>query len=248
MSVNACARIVKEGDPDRFLAAMAAPVDARRVLFPLYALNIEVSRAPWLTQESMIAEMRLQWWRDVLTEIREGGVVRRHEVVDAVAEVLDADGATALDGLVELRRWDIYKEPFEDDAHFWSYLDETAGNLMWISARALGAKDEAAIRAYARMHGLANWFLAVPELEARGRMPLPDGRPEAVAALARTALEGVRGLRFEKAAQPALLAGWQARSLLMQVVDHPARVAAGALGLSPIGKRLRLIKQSVFGE
>ena len=35
---------------------MAAPVAARRVLFPLYAFNVEVARAPWVTQEAMIAE------------------------------------------------------------------------------------------------------------------------------------------------------------------------------------------------
>ena len=96
MSLQACADLVRKGDPDRFLAAMAAPPAARRVLFPLYAFNVEVSRAPWLTSESMIAEMRLQWWRDVLEEIRAGGAVRRHEVVDALVPVLDAEGAAQL--------------------------------------------------------------------------------------------------------------------------------------------------------
>ncbi|TNF18762.1 MAG: phytoene synthase, partial [Rhodobacteraceae bacterium] len=60
---QACAAIVEKGDPDRFASAMAAPVAARARLFPLYAFNLEVARAPWVTQEPMIAEMRLQWWR-----------------------------------------------------------------------------------------------------------------------------------------------------------------------------------------
>ena len=50
MSVEACAALVARGDPDRFLSAMAAPVAARAVLFPLYAFNLEVAKAPWLTQ------------------------------------------------------------------------------------------------------------------------------------------------------------------------------------------------------
>jgi len=62
----ACAKLVERGDPLRFRTVMAAPLHARRVLFPLYAFNVEVSRAPWVTQEPMIAEMRLQWWRDAL--------------------------------------------------------------------------------------------------------------------------------------------------------------------------------------
>ena len=86
--VKACAALVQRADPDRFRATMAAPVSARSVLFPVYALNVEVARAPWVTQESMIAEMRLQWWRDALQQIAEGTAVRRHEVVTPLSRVL----------------------------------------------------------------------------------------------------------------------------------------------------------------
>ena len=72
--LNACAAMVERADPWRFRAAMAAPVETRKLLFPLYAFNVEVARAPWVTQETMIAEMRLQWWRDALEEVAKGGV------------------------------------------------------------------------------------------------------------------------------------------------------------------------------
>jgi phytoene/squalene synthetase len=62
--LEACAALVERSDPDRFRVAMAAPPAAREVLFPLYAFNLEVARAPWATREPMLAEMRLQWWRD----------------------------------------------------------------------------------------------------------------------------------------------------------------------------------------
>ena len=74
--VLACAGIVERGDPWRFRTLMAAPLEARAILFPVYAFNVEVSRAPWVTQEPMIAEMRLQWWRDALEEIASGAAVR----------------------------------------------------------------------------------------------------------------------------------------------------------------------------
>ncbi len=122
MSLAACAELVKRSDPDRFLAAMAAPAPAREVLFPLYALNVEVSRAPWVTQEPMIAEMRLQWWRDALEELSQGQPPRAHEVVVPLAAAVgtSADWA-ALDRFVAARRWDIYTDPFEDAAHFEAY-------------------------------------------------------------------------------------------------------------------------------
>src|SRR6056297_3443190 len=123
--LTACAQLVEAGDAERFAAVMAAPVAARAKLFPLYAFNIEVSRAPWVTQEPMIAEMRLQWWRDALEEIAEGCAVRKHEVTTPLADAISPGTARRLDALVAARRWDIYSEAFEDDGHFAEYLDAT---------------------------------------------------------------------------------------------------------------------------
>lgn len=248
---QACAAIVEAGDPNRFASAMAAPVRARARLFPLYAFNVEVARAPWVTQEPMIAEMRLQWWRDALEEIAAGGLVRRHEVVTPLALVLTADQARMLDGLVDARRWDVGREPFEDRADFDSYIDATAGHLMWAAADSLGAQQEAAVRDIAYGAGVAQFLQAVPELEARGRIPLVDGRPEAVQALAEEALQRLlRGRTggVSKAARPALWAAWQAEGLLQQVIADPRRVAEGALGLSEFRKRAGLLGRSLFGR
>ncbi|NHX28333.1 squalene/phytoene synthase family protein, partial [Escherichia coli] len=159
--------MVERGDPDRFAATMAAPPAARAVLFPLYAFNIEVARAPWVASEPMIAEMRLQWWRDALEEIASGGPVRRHEVVTPLDDVLDAEGARLLDGLAAARRWECYRDPFEDEADFDRYIDATSGHLVWTAARLLGARDEAPLRDYAYATGVANWLRAIPELESR---------------------------------------------------------------------------------
>lgn len=246
MSLTACAELVQRGDPDRFAAAMAAPVAARSVLLPLYAFNVEVSRAPWVTAEPMIAEMRLQWWRDALEEIGQGGAVRKHEVVDALAEVLDAQAADALDQLVAARRWDCYRDPFEDAADFERYINATSGNLTWVAARALGATDEKAVRDAGYAIGVANWLRAIPQLESLGRVPLVDGRAEAVAALAQGAL--ARLTRVSKPARPAVLAGWQARGILKQATTDPAAVAEGRLDLSEFAKRGGLLKAALTGR
>ena len=247
----ACARIVERGDPDRFAAAMAAPVAARTRLFPIYAFNVEVARAPWVTAEPMIAEMRLQWWRDVLEEIRAGGPVRRHEVATPLARALDAEGASLLDTLVEARRSDIDRAPFEDAGQFAQYLERTGGLLMEVAVRALDGSAAEAARArdagYAQ--GLAAYLRAVPELEARGKAPLPDGRAEAIAVLAEDGLARLdRVGRVSGPARPAFLAAWQARPLLKLAAKAPGRVAEGALALSEPGKRLRLAWVAATGR
>lgn len=251
--LNACAGLVQRGDPDRFLAAMAAPVAARRVLFPLYAMNVEVSRAPWVTQEAMIAEMRLQWWRDALEEIAGAGPVRRHEVVTPLAEALTAEIARALDEYIAVRSWDIYRDPFEDQAHFDRYIDRSSGSLLWAAARALGDAEERVVRDFGFAMGLANWLRAVPGLEARGRIPLLDGRPEAVRQLAERGLDHLSRARAARgavsaAARPALLAGWQAGPILRQAQKEPARVAQGALEQSEARKRLTLMARAASGS
>ena len=244
MSLQACADLVAKGDPDRFAAAMAAPVPAREKLLPIYAFNVEVARAPWVASEPMIGEMRLQWWRDALEEIAEGKGVRQHEVTTPLASVLDGEGARLLDKLIAARRWDLHPDAFEDDGHFNEYLDATGGGLMWAAGRALDGTDEAAFREVGRASALANLFLAVPELEARGRKPVVDGRPEALRALAEAALDRLQKLRLPKTGQAALLAGWRATALLRRVVEDPRRVADGTLAESEFRRRFGLIKAS----
>ena len=46
---QACADLVRAGDPDRFAAAMLAPVAKRGPLMALHAFALEIARAPWVT-------------------------------------------------------------------------------------------------------------------------------------------------------------------------------------------------------
>ncbi|MEL7153445.1 MAG: squalene/phytoene synthase family protein [Pseudomonadota bacterium] len=224
----ACARTVEKGDPDRFRTAMAAPLTARKALFPLYAFNIEVARAPWVTQEAMIAEMRLQWWRDALEEIASGGgAVRRHEVTSPLAHVLTPQDARRLDESVAIRRWDIYRDPFEDQAHFDAYIDQTAGHLMWTAARILGHNDEPRVRGIAYGAGVAAFLRAIPALEQAGRIPLLDGTAAGIRALAQGALDRMGQGRV--GANPALWPAIGARRVLGYALKNPVLVAKGKL-------------------
>ncbi|MEM1078410.1 MAG: squalene/phytoene synthase family protein [Pseudomonadota bacterium] len=255
MTLNACAALVERGDPERFLASMASPVPARSVLFPVYAFNLEVSRAPWVTEEVMIAEMRLQWWRDALEEIGAGAAPRAHEVVAPLDAVLDAQACAVLDALVVARRWEIYREPFKDADALDQYLEDTGAGLVWTLGRLLGAGPEAEtpLRGQGWAAALARYLRAVPELEARNRLPLLDGRNEAVANLAQRGLARLREARkareaVPQKALPALLAGWQAESILKQAASQPQDVAAGVLGGSEFAKRAQLAWISATGR
>jgi hypothetical protein len=255
MSLQACADLVARGDPDRFRAVMAAPVAARAVLFPLYAFNIEVTRAPWVTAEPLIAEMRLQFWRDVVDELAAGRPPRAHEVVAPLAAAIPADMVGALDALVAARRRDIYKDPFADRAEFDAYIADTAGPLVTVAARALGAPAAAehVLADAGWAFGLAAYLRAIPALEATGRAPLVEGTPAAVADLARAGLARLararagRGL-VPRGAVPALFAGWRAEATLRAAAADPRLVAAGALPGAGFRDSLRLALLAATGR
>jgi phytoene synthase len=247
---HACAAIVERADAERFRAIMAAPVAARGILFTVYAFNVEVVRAPWVTAEPMIAEMRLQWWRDVLEQIQTGQDVRRHEVSTPLAAVLSQEGAAELDALVAARRWDIYKDPFEDDAQFTNYLERTSGSLLFAASSALGQADREMCRDIGYADGLARFLQAIPALEEAKRIPLLDGRSAALQALAAEGLARLARAREQrsKLVASALLTTWQAGGILRQVANEPERVGAGALGLSGFASSARLSYVAMTGR
>ncbi len=232
--LDACAAIVERGDPLRFRTAMLAPVAQRGALFALYAFNVEVSRAPWVTQEAMIAEMRLQWWRDVLAEIVGGGPVRRHEVASPLADVLSTAQAELLDELVAARRWDIYRAPFEDGGDFARYIDQTSGHLMWVAASLLGQAAQGPVRLAGYAAGIGAWLRAIPALEVAGRVPSLDGTPQGVSALAQSGLEALSQARQERnqsprECAPALLLATAAEPTLLRAKSRPDAVSEGDL-------------------
>lgn len=243
--INACAELVQKGDPDRFLAAMSVKPDQRAPLFVLYAFNLEVARAAWASQEPMVGQMRLQFWRDIVAQADENGSARYHEVGRPLAVLirqkhLDTD---ALDQMIAARWWDLNKDGFDTPNAFRTHIMATAGNLMWLSAQALGAgeADCTLAQTWGYAQGLAAWFQAVPELEKRGCRPLYDGRRAAIAELALEALNDLKAAKPPRASWTmALRAAWQAEPLLKLAAREPQRVAEGTLALSEFHKKRRL--------
>ncbi len=270
MSNEACAKLVKAGDPDRYLSVMAAPVESRDRLFVLYAFNLEIARAPWVTSEEMIAEMRLQWWLETINEIYEGKV-RHHEVVAPLAEVIAAHNLPQklFVELIEARRFDIYREGHSGLAAFDAYINATSGNLMRLAAMSLGAEDLACIADFGYGVGVGNLWRALPALYASGRHPVPldsaldrnavaggevpDNLSDALRAISATALSKVRFARRARktlptSAVPALLSGWQVDVPLKMVIAQPQNALRQPLETSGFQKKLGLLWRSSTGR
>jgi hypothetical protein len=252
MTLQACAGLVERGDPERFAATLAAPAQARTKLWPIYAFNLEIARAPWVSTQPLIAEMRLQFWRDVLVAEKPPA----HEVAGPLYALLGQTAGLAelLDKVVEARRRDIARDPFTTSSEFDAYIEGTSATLLWAAALALGADPtaETAFRALGWAAGLASYLRAVPALTARGLAPLFDPDPKALRILAGEGLNHLSIARSQRAtfgqAAPAALAAWQAGPLLRQAYANPTRVAEGTLALSEFTKRGALVWMGLTGR
>ncbi len=249
--------MVAGGDPDRYRAALAASDTDRAALMVLYAFNLEIARAPYLTEEPLIARMRLQFWEDVLDGIAAGGTPPAHEVASPLAEICCARALPleAARAMVAARGWDIEREPFADTRALVAHLEASSGSLMWLAARALGAPEETApvVHAMGLATGVANWLVAVPALQVAGRKPLVDGSDAGIRALARLGQEHLARARAARAqvparAAPALLAGWQTGGILARAVQAPGRVRDGALLSSEFRRRGALMLRALSGR
>ena len=243
--VAACAELVQRGDPDRFLSAMSGPVVAREVLFPLYAFNLELARAPYVTQDPIIARMRLQFWTDTLDEIAAGAPPRAHEVAAPLARVVRDTGAdlVRLHAMVEARVGDIGEAgPVQVDKVV-AYARGTAGMLMAVAGGALGAPDLTALERIGTAQGIANWLLAQPALKAAGRGFVAPA-PELYGDLAQAGLSRLSRFRGGPAT-PALRAAWRTRGVLQRTLRDPSGVVSGNIGGSEFARRGSLLLKSL---
>ncbi len=230
-----CAALVREVDRDRYLATLFAPTVKREALFALYALNVEISRVRDLAREPLPGEIRLQWWRDVLSGER-GGEAAANPIAAALLETLGRYDLAheRLVGLIDAHTFDLYDEPMPTLADLRSYAVKTAGSVFELAARILAGDAGSAAVAVAIEAGqaqtIANTLALLPRYVARRQLYVPlellrhygaepndvfalRATPEVRAALAELRLRGRRhlaqvgaaGTEIPKTVQPAFL-------------------------------------------
>ena len=156
---------VRRGDPCRWLSSrFIADPPARGDVIALYAYDLELTRAPKVASNSLVAEIRLTWWREVLGEIYSGTRVRGHPVAQALADVVRRRGLdrAPLESMIDARIAVLDKTALQlGEAIVWA--DEVVGSAASLAVRILDprATADAAVIA-GRLWGLSL-------LRARGR-------------------------------------------------------------------------------
>jgi phytoene/squalene synthetase len=249
----ACETAVRRSDPDRYFASLFAPAKKRPLLFALYAFNHEIARAVEVAREPMMAEIRIQWWREAVEEAGEGRP-RAQPVAIALSELLAHAGISvgALESLIDARADEITSTSFPDLAALESHTEVTSAALMRIAASLLD--QNSAVEELTREAGIAYCMAgilrSIPFRAARGKTFLPadllatqgnTGAILRVANAARNHFEQARRLPVAKAIVPAILPS----SL---VPAYLSRITRGGGDVSLFRRYVVLLRAATFGH
>ncbi|MBW4022146.1 MAG: squalene/phytoene synthase family protein [Proteobacteria bacterium] len=163
---------LRRHDPDRFLTVLFAPPERRETLITLFAFNHELARAREVASQSLLALMRLQWWREVVE-----GEAKPHEVATPLVALIAEgrlDRASML-ALIEAREAEVDADFQTLEAwRFW--LMNGAGGLAVAAGQVLGVDDGRVLqglRLRGAAYGVAGLLRSRYVLARQGRAPWP---------------------------------------------------------------------------
>lgn len=163
---------LRRHDPDRFLTTLFAPAEARETLITLFAFNHELARAREVTSQSLLALIRLQWWREVVE-----GEAKPGEISTPLFDLIAAGAVTreTLLGMIDAREAEVDGR-FETVQAWREWLLAGAGGLSVAAGQALGVRDTAilhGLRLRGAAYGAAGLLRSRFALARQGFAPWP---------------------------------------------------------------------------
>lgn len=199
-----CDQLAREGDHDRWLAALFAPADKRPHLNALYAFSLEIARVRDHVSEPLPGELRFQWWRDAL-EGEARGDARAHPVAAALIDTIERFRLpkSAFLDLIDARIFDLYDDPMPDMTALEAYCGETSsaiirlGSIVLADGRDPGGADAAGHAGVA--YAITGLLRAFPWHAARGQVFVPKTLFEPHGATREEIVSGQRSSGLDKA-------------------------------------------------
>ena len=187
--LSICSDLVYRHDRERMMCVSLAPLEKREPLLVLLAFNHEISIIPELVSETLLGEIRLQWWRDTINAIYEG-IKPDHPVALGLAWAIEKYelSKNLFEQYLEVRSFDLLGTPPATLLELENYAKGTSGTLHELMAEVLLVKPSLKIRLAARNGGtawaLSGLLVAIPFHTSQGRSYLPADLPEDVRVVA----------------------------------------------------------------
>ncbi len=168
---------LKKSDPDRYLLSLFAPAAVRPALWVLFLFNHELVRNRSMVSETRLGLIRLQWWRDELTKIYDGGAGGQIPILSTLAPLIH-NGTLPFEyfeALLYAREFDLEDVAPANFEGLKNYCDFTTTPLSRLALKIVGeSANDDEIRQISTNFGLFEAIRNVPLLLSQGRCLLPQ--------------------------------------------------------------------------
>jgi 15-cis-phytoene synthase len=275
-SLSEFAAAVRAHDWPRHIAIQFAPEGKRAALTTLFAFNAEIDRITRIASDPLPGEIRLQWWREVLSGEREGEAAG-HPLAGALLDVVRQHKLplAALDRLLDAKAFALYHDAFPDTVSFEAWCGETESASLQLAALLLDPQA-ATTASDASGHGgialaVSNILMELPRTRARGQCWIPAdilaacglSRETYVAGLETVAIANAVSAfsalgqkhfslfqeafrTLPKSMRPAYLPVFAARHALDRAANNPAEVPVRGVTVSNLRKFLSIARAAIF--
>lgn len=174
-----CSEVLQQNEKALYLATLLAPPESVNDLVVLRAYHAELAKIVRSTTEPLAGEIRLRWWADVFSGLRETEG-RSHPVARALKTMLHRNDLSPqpLFAKAEAHIAELYSDPFDTVGTLEGHLGETVSTQFHMAAEIAGANANRAL-ADACGHagvavGLTELLLNLAFFRARARCSLPE--------------------------------------------------------------------------
>lgn len=168
--------IVRRYEYDWYLLSLYAPRHARASLWALYAFNHEISKTRDVVSDTTLGLIRLQWWRDEIGKLYEGGGGGQSPILSTLAKAITSYDLPREDfeALVYAHEFDLEDVPPASREGLYNYADFTTTPLVKLSLKMIGeVEEEGRIREESQKNAVLSLMRNVPFMLKNRRCLLP---------------------------------------------------------------------------
>jgi len=172
-----CLNIVRKHDYDRFVLALMVPSKYRDAVLALFAFNYEIAKTREVVSETTIGLIRLQWWREAISEIFDDKPIRKHEIVEALAKVIKSYDLPRedFDHLIYAREFDLEGVAPANIEGLINYADYTTTPLYRLVLKIINeTENESILKSLSVQYAIIGLLRAVPYMLDQRRLMLPQ--------------------------------------------------------------------------
>jgi len=153
------------------------PSQAREAVQALFLVNHEIAKTRSVVSDTRLGQIRLQWWRDRISEIYAGQDGGQIPVLSILAPVIKEKGLPQelFDQLTYAREFDLENVPPSSLEGLKKYAEFTNAPLNALALKIIGEESsDDEIGGISTFFGVYESLRAVPHLLSQGRVMLPD--------------------------------------------------------------------------